>query len=47
MNRPEHSTIVSLQKNLPPSLVPCLRALALAMAIYFLAKAYFLVAGTF
>jgi hypothetical protein len=40
---------VSLQihMNLSPSLVPCFRALALALAIYVLALAYAHVAGTF
>jgi hypothetical protein len=49
MNRPEPSPAVSLQVNmdLSPSLVPCFRALAFALAIYILALAYAHVAGTF
>jgi hypothetical protein len=49
MNRPEPSPAVSLQVNmdLSPSLVPCFRALAFALAIYILALAYTHVAGTF
>jgi hypothetical protein len=49
MNRPEPSPAVSLQVNmdLSPSLIPCFRALAFALAIYILALAYTHVAGTF
>jgi hypothetical protein len=49
MNRPEPSPAVSLQVHidLPPSLVPCFRALVFALAIYILALAYTHVAGTF
>jgi hypothetical protein len=49
MNRPVPSPAVSLQihMNLSPSLVPCFRALALALAIYVLALAYVHVASTF
>jgi hypothetical protein len=49
MNRPEPSPAASLQVNLDlsPSLVPCFRALAFALAIYILALAYAHVAGTF
>jgi hypothetical protein len=49
MNGPEPSPAVSLQVNmdLSPSLVPCFRALAFALAIYILALAYAHVAGTF
>jgi hypothetical protein len=49
MNRPVPSPAVSLQihMNLSPSLVPCFRTLALALAIYVLALAYAHVAGTF
>jgi hypothetical protein len=49
MNRPEPSPAVSLQvnMNLSPSLVPCFRTPALALAIYVLALAYADVAGTF
>jgi hypothetical protein len=49
MNRPVPSPAASLQihMNLSPSLVPCFRDLALALAIYVLALAYVHVASTF
>jgi hypothetical protein len=49
MNRPEPSPAANLQVNmdLSPSLVPCFRALAFALAIYILALAYAHVAGPF
>jgi hypothetical protein len=45
---PEPSPAASLQfyVNLPPSLVPCLRALSIALTIYVMALAYALVART-
>jgi hypothetical protein len=45
---PEPSPAASLQvhANLPPSLVPCLRALSIALTIYVMALAYALVART-